>query len=283
MNRAIGIFLTLLLFAASGFSQIVNPSFAKYLKNKGNYEDLILLDQMGKEHLTQLEIDSLNYYIGWAHYSLQNIEKGINKFASVSEKSALYNASGFFASWSELYLKNPDQASYHIANIDASIKLEKELLSIFRTGITLMNRELPLADSLVKISMMDGPVYLPQWERMQVHHDRLQSYKPKSYFVAGSLSAIIPGAGKVYSGQKGAGISSFLSLGAMAAITIENMIKTGWNSWNSLLSAGTFGIFYFGNIYGSIVGIKVYRERFNNEVDRAVLLDINIPLRNIYK
>lgn len=283
MNRASLIFIILLLFIQNGYSQIADPGFAKYLKDNRSFDDLIILDQLDRGHLSQPEIDSLNFYTGWAHYNLQNLEKGIIKFSAVSQQSVFYNTSGYFAAWSELFLKNTERASSFIDIINSSTETEKELSSMFTTSIALINRDLPRADSLVKINLIEDPIYRPQWERMQLHYEKLNNYKPKSYGIAGVLSALVPGSGKIYAGQKGAGVSSFLSIGAMAAITIENMIKTGWTSWNSIAAASIFSGFYIGNIYGSVVGINIYRQRFNNEVDRAILLDINIPLRNIYR
>ncbi len=283
MNKTTALVIILLFYLSKAFCQISDPGFAKYLKDNRNFEDLILLDKLGHDHLNKHQIDSLNYYYAWAYYNLQDLEKGIEKFSLVSDSSGFYNASRFFASWSELYLGQPEMAKLFLAQTAPSSMAEKELLLMFNTSIALKNRNLPNVDSLISIALRSKPVYEPQWERMQIHSSRLNNFKPKSYALAGILSGTLPGAGKIYTGQKGAGVSSLLSVGAMAAITIENGIKTGWKRWNTLSAASIFSVFYIGNIYGSIVGVKIYRERFYNEVDRAILLDVNIPLRNIYR
>ncbi len=283
MNKTAGLVIVFLIFLSSAYCQISDPGFAKYLKDNRNFESLILLNNLDTGHLNKYQIDSLNFYTGWAYYNLQDLEKGIEKFSSVSDLSGFYNASRFFASWSGLYLEKPDMAKLLLGQINPSSKAEKELFLMLGTGIELMSRNVPNADSLASIAIRSNPIYGPQWDRMQIHSNRLKEFKPKSYGLAGLLSGILPGAGKIYTGQKGAGVSSLLTVGAMTAITIENGLKSGWKKWNTLTAATILSVFYIGNIYGSIVGVRVYRERFYNEVDRAILLDVNIPLRNIYR
>jgi len=214
---------------------------------------------------------------------LQLLEGGIESFLSVSRESGFFNASRFFASWSKFYLGQPDKGIDYLKEILQGSHAEQELLHMFKTSGALMKRNIHEADSLLGTIKKSDVMYAPQWERMEQHTKRLVDFKPKSYAMAGILSSIVPGAGKIYARQKGAGTSSFLMVGTLAAITIENGYKTGWTRWNTLTAASILTIFYVGNIYGSIVSVRVYRERFFNELDRAILLDINIPLRNIYQ
>ncbi len=283
MNRLTVIFFISLINLSFAYSQRVDPGFAKYLTDKAYYEDIIQLGQLNWGHLEKNQLDTMNYYSGWAYYNLQMLSEGVSSFSAVSQKSVFFNASRFFASWSELYLGHQAEAMSYLDQTINSSPAEKELLHLFMISGSLMQREIHRTDSLLSLFKKSNPVYRPQWDRMDQHYQRLADFNPKSYGIAGVLSGIIPGSGKFYAGQKGAGISSFLLAGGLAAISLENGFKTGWGKWNTLLTAGIFTIFYVGNIYGSIVSVRVYRERFYNELDRAILLDINIPLRNIYR
>ena len=268
------------LLSTSG--QVFNPGFAKYLYSKGSYHDILIMEKMDRTGLDLSQLDSMNYYTGLSYYNLQRLDEAVDRFKRIQKGTAIYNPSMFFAGWTEMYLGYPEKAAELLEGIRPSISDESELLQMFNVGCALMNRNSHEAGLLLEKAEKQERRYLPQWERMQSHNSRLNNFKPRSYAMAGVLSCIVPGSGKIYAGQKGAGVSSFLTLAAIGAILLENGIKTGWNSWNTITAAGVFGVFYLGNIYGSIVGIKIYREKFYDELNRAVLLDINIPLRNIY-
>ena len=283
MTRSRALIIILLVNFSAILAQVSDPGFAKYLNEKGYYSDLLQLDKLDKGLLNIQQKDSLHYYSAWACYNLQLLERGIKSFSSVSRESTFFNASRFFATWSEFYLGQTQNGIDFINQTLPGTSSEQELLQMFKTSAALLENNTPAADSLLRMVRGSSLIYAPQWERMELHYNRLVEFKPKSYLMAGLLSGVLPGAGKIYAGQKGAGTSSLLLIGAMAAVTLENGYKTGWKRWNTLLAASVFSVFYVGNIYGSIVSVKVYRERFFDELDRAILLDINIPLRNIYR
>lgn len=110
----------------------------------------------------------------------------------------------------------------------------------------------------------------------------MKEHNYQSMFLAGALSAILPGAGKIYAHKAGEGISSFLLIGFLAAITVENYLKAGPRNYKTIGFASLFTIFYIGNIYGSVASIKVAREEFYRKYDNTIELHIHIPLRTIY-
>ncbi|MGA2507165.1 MAG: hypothetical protein ABSF80_06795 [Chitinispirillaceae bacterium] len=74
----------------------------------------------------------------------------------------------------------------------------------------------------------------------------------KSPWIAGTLSALVPGSGKVFAGRGWDGAYSFLLVGIMAWQAYEGYVKDGLASARCI----TFGLlgtaFYTGNIYGSV-------------------------------
>jgi hypothetical protein len=80
----------------------------------------------------------------------------------------------------------------------------------------------------------------------------------KNAALAGVMSAIVPGSGKVYADRAGDGLFSFLFVGAMAWQTFIGYKKDGLVSVRCL-TFGLFGsAFYGGNIYGSINAAHLY-------------------------
>ena len=227
--------------------------------------------------------DSLNFYRAWAFFNLKRVPEGIAHFRKVSENSELYNRSNFFSSWSSIYLDNYDQAKHDLAKVKSPDQLEKELLSIQYTGLHLLNLRSDSALLVLDKLNSENSIYSDQIKLLKEYSLEIQGFKPKSMALSGLLSAVIPGAGKIYAEEKGTGIGSFLLLAGMGGMAAENIIKSGFTSWNSLLFTGLFSVFYLGNIYGSIISVKTYRERFYESNEQAVVATLLIPLRDYYR
>jgi TM2 domain-containing membrane protein YozV len=94
----------------------------------------------------------------------------------------------------------------------------------------------------------------------------------KNPFVSGFLSAIIPGAGRVYTGRTGDGIFSFLTV-AIPAIVSYLYLRDDRKRAASI-AIGFASVFYLGDIYGSVVSAHDFN-RFHNrlyieKIDRQV-------------
>lgn len=105
----------------------------------------------------------------------------------------------------------------------------------------------------------------------------------KSPWLAAGLSALIPGAGKIYAGQTGPGVASFLAVGSLAAITAEQWKHHGAKDWRTIVAGSLCGIFYIGNIYGSWVSVSIQRQNIKDETKALVLYNISIPLGSFFR
>lgn len=85
--------------------------------------------------------------------------------------------------------------------------------------------------------------------------------RKKNKIPAGILSAIIPGTGKVYCGRTLDGIFSFALIGLLAYQSYDGFKQDGSNSIRGWISASLGGVFYLGNIYGSIIGVNVFNSQ----------------------
>ena len=102
--------------------------------------------------------------------------------------------------------------------------------------------------------------------------------KPRSPFLAGAMSAVIPGSGKIYAGDLSSGLSTFLIVGALGAMTAEAWSKLGISDWRTITAASLFGIFYIGNIYGSALSVSVIRNAHADAQKAVLLFGIRLPL-----
>jgi len=95
--------------------------------------------------------------------------------------------------------------------------------------------------------------------------NRYYHFKPKSPFIAGLLSTIVPGLGKRYLGYKKTAKSAFSTNIILAGVMTEVLLKTA-NPFPITASIVAFGTFYIGNIWGSILLTKKREHDFYNQV-----------------
>jgi TM2 domain-containing membrane protein YozV len=83
--------------------------------------------------------------------------------------------------------------------------------------------------------------------------------KPKkSSFVAGVMSAVLPGLGKVYAGKPVQMIVPLLSTVVWTAQAVEIAIKSGYTHFAFWIPVSIGSLFHFSNIYGSYRLAKTY-------------------------
>ena len=92
----------------------------------------------------------------------------------------------------------------------------------------------------------------------------------KSPALAGILSAVIPGSGKMYVGEWGDGITSLLLTGLFAFLAYENFKAD--HSTKAWIFTGLGAFFYAGNIYGSVAAAQIFNARIDFEFGNGLNL-----------
>ncbi len=77
----------------------------------------------------------------------------------------------------------------------------------------------------------------------------------KSLTLAACMSAIIPGAGKIYTGKTGDGVTAFIFTGLSAFLAYDNF--THKHNLRGYIFTVTGSLFYLGNIYGSAASAQI--------------------------
>ncbi len=83
----------------------------------------------------------------------------------------------------------------------------------------------------------------------------------KNPALAGTLSAIIPGSGKMYVGEWGDGITALIITSLFAFLTYDNFKAD--HTTRAWIFAGLGAFFYAGNIYGSIASAQIFNARID--------------------
>lgn len=102
-----------------------------------------------------------------------------------------------------------------------------------------------------------------------------QTLPRKSKFLAGLLSSIIPGLGKVYTGYWKEGLISFVVIGSTGWRAYESFRKDRFDSLSFWLYGFISTSFYLGNIYGSAVSAQLYNEKKEDEMNQKIKVFIS--------
>ena len=97
----------------------------------------------------------------------------------------------------------------------------------------------------------------------------------RSPFLAGALSTIVPGAGRLYTGRFSDALTSLFIVGLTGWQTYDGFQRDGLSSVKGWTLGTLSGIFYVGNIYGSVISARVYNRRVADEF--LTTLSVELP------
>ena len=97
----------------------------------------------------------------------------------------------------------------------------------------------------------------------------------RSPFLAGALSTIVPGAGRLYTGRISDALTSLFIVGLAGWQAYDGFQRDGVSSAKGWTLGTLSGIFYAGNIYGSVISARVYNRRVADEF--MTTLSIELP------
>ena len=224
--------------------------------------------------------DTLTFLLGWAHYNLKQLPQAREYFQGIPKGSSFYDQSLFYSTAVSAHLGD---FSTPVASLTGYNGPHTELRDLQLSGLALL-RDDPAAFKQASQSFGFSDFALQEAEHTlcDIYNSRYVK-RAKSPALAAIASAIIPGSGKIYAGKLGEGISAFLLTGVFGAITAEHWVKDGPANWKTIVP-GLLGAFlYIGNIYGSYMSVSIYNSNLKDAQDTAVLYNIHIPLRSVFK
>ena len=97
----------------------------------------------------------------------------------------------------------------------------------------------------------------------------------KSPFIAGALSSVIPGLGRIYAKRTIDGLYSLITIGLAGWQAYDGFHKDGISSFKGWAFGVLGSILYIGNIYGSAVSVQIYNVRIREKLHNEVRLLVN--------
>ena len=96
----------------------------------------------------------------------------------------------------------------------------------------------------------------------------------RSPFLAGLFSSIVPGTGRIYTGRFGDALNSLLTVGLTGWQAYDGFRRDGLSSIKGWGFGTLSGIFYVGNIYGSVLSARVYNRHIADEFLATLLIEL---------
>ena len=97
----------------------------------------------------------------------------------------------------------------------------------------------------------------------------------RSPFLAGAFSTIVPGTGRLYTGRFSDALTTLFTVGITGWQAYDGFRRDGLSSAKGWTLGTLCGIFYVGNIYGSVISARVYNRHITDEF--LATLSIELP------
>lgn len=260
-------------------------AFAQYLSINKQYDDQIfVLKSLANNIFNHSEQrDSIYFLLGGAYYNKQLLDSAILQYAQVSTTlDKLYTPSAFWKGYLESHLGSLDIGQKTILSIDIIENNFKDLKNFQLAGNALLKRNFEQFNKYTATFTGSHYQYAKQEKQLIDLQTGLINHKYKSPALAGLMSAIIPGSGKIYAGKVGQGLATIMATTIMGIQTYEGYRKDGANSPRFIIYASLLSSFYIANVWGSVISVNVRKREFDDTVNKEILFNMHIPLRTIF-
>ena len=249
-------------------------SFGKYLFMENDFQRAI--NELKKasylsKHVGFSKSDSIHFLIGISYSKIKNYDLSNRHLALIpNNDSVLYGKAIFQSSKNHIFNNNYDSAIV-ICNSVGEDKLLKihsgKLPLMIASSYLLLNKPESASKELINANLTNSKLFN--------YCSELENFRPKSALVAGTLSAIIPGTGKMYTNNLEHGLVSMFAIGLFGFRTAIEYNRGGINSAGFITFGVLFLITYTANIVGSAISAKFYNRKHNNEINLKVIDFVN--------
>lgn len=256
--------------------------FVFYLIGRGDIqESLYLLDRVEPD--AQSLADTVLFLKGWMLYGQKDLLTSSSFLLNVSGSSPLFAQSRFFGAYNLAHEGLTARATEALSPLSFEPGSVYDAMKNFQlAGLSLLRRDFDGFSSYAEGFSGGHHLMAEEEARLLAYRESLLQAPVRSPFMAGLLSAAVPGLGKVYAGKTAEGIAGFIYVAAMGATAWDFYRGAGPRSALFILSASITGVFYLGNIFGSATAVRRQQNELNHEMDQRILFDMHIPLRNTF-
>jgi TM2 domain-containing membrane protein YozV len=255
------------LNAQSLFSIEQNIPFADHLFSEGDY---LRASIEYRNIIKSRGGDTIMFKLAESYWRIGRFEEAANNFktlffsGSLADQSKLmYFRSLFGGKNFQFIIDNAENELY------STPKYSGELSRLKTAAFFLTNQS--IIDTAELFASFEDSVKT----RLGFFYRTLKNPPSKNPTTASILSALVPGAGKIYTGEVSDGITSFLVNGLLIYLAADNFKAD--HKFRGWLFTGLAALFYSGNIYGSAASAQIYnaRVRFNLDSELKLFFESN--------
>lgn len=144
--------------------------------------------------------------------------------------------------------------------------------SILTLQTELFSRNYKRADTLLQEFENDESILIREYRAIT---DDALAYKHKSPGLAMAMSAVVPGTGKIYTGDWKDGLFSMIMIGGLAWQSYRGFKSKGTESVYGWVFGGIGFGFYVGNLYGSFKAAKKRNHNKQHDIERRLEANFN--------
>lgn len=238
--------------------------FADYLFCQKDY--LRAADEYG-EFLTKVYNDTVDFKVGLAFQKTGTYNQSLIHFKHIPEKSYFYQDANKEIARTLFLKKDFNALKYYYTGANSSAGYYSFVKRLNYITYFYGNSGLPPEDELISA--------FPSAEKNHIKNFYEWKNDPpyKSPLLAGLLSAVIPGLGKVYTENYTDGLFAAFLTGLFGYISYTNFRAD--HQLRAWIFTGVTAFFYAGNVYGSAASAQIYNAkiRFNFEIELHDFLD----------
>ena len=255
------IFIFILIISPLYFSQIDEFNFHSPENIKKFADHLFCENDFLRANLEYQKLenivddDALNFKIGLGYLYIGDHLKSIQRLSDIT------SASGFFdeAKLQELkaYFIIEDYKAFRSFYLESFSNKTNNYQSngkkLFNFSYLLTDDDLPASEEFL------NPFNKDEKEKVTSFYNWKNEPPNKNPVLAGIMSAVIPGSGKMYVGEWGDGIMAFITSGLFAFLAYDNF-RADHNT-RAWIFTGLGAFFYAGNVYGSVAAAQIYNAK----------------------
>lgn len=213
--------------------------------------------------------DSLSYYIGLCFLKMNEYEEAKDHFFLL--RNSILGEESRLLLLKIAFLLNDGKNE----STESSFKNEE-----YKTASLRLTTAIKIKERITQANLFSFGNILNENDKANFNNIFLnkERWQRKSPFAAALFSAMVPGAGKIYTENYGDGITSLLVTGLFSFLCYENILAG--HPTRAWIFAGLTGFFYWGNVYGSYISARNY----NLEKEENLKNDFNtfIGSRNYF-
>ncbi len=252
-----------------GFSQNIYN-----LENSTKYADYLMLSKQYKlaaeeyERLVFLDKDNQEFKVKLlqAYRNSGNLGLAINRIYSLGGKDIFDLPRGLSVEYLSSLVFTDSLGKINLF-LDKNPHLTERDKAVFKCSSLLLGRQYRESNEFCKSATKPKDL-LPNKLKL-ITKDAMDS-KFKSPLLAGTLSTVVPGLGKVYTKNYMDGLMSFIFVVGSAWQSYKGFKNRGTKSISGWVFGGISLGFYIGNIYGSVKATKRYNNLKYNEINGKV-------------